>query len=408
MLAKKPLTDRTINGVKPALPGKRRLLWDAIVPGLALRVTDKGNRTFVLVTRYPRSRNPTPRNLGKVGAISLAEARDTAREWLGQIRKGVDPQAHEAERKAETFSAIASGYLSRVAKDLRSRGKTEATLARLVYPTFGVKPIDAITRSDVVRLLDKIEDENGPVMANEVLGNISRVMDWHATRSDAFRSPIVKGMKRAGAQERSRILTDDELRAVWRASGEYAHPFGPLLRFILLTATRRNEALYATRAEITGDIWTIPAARYKTKIDMVVPLSQAAQAALSSIFIMGNHSGYADGQSNDGFIFTTNGKQVIGGHSRHKAEIDKASGVTDWVIHDLRRTARSLMSRAGIASDHAERCLGHVISGVRGVYDRHEYLEEKRFAFEALASLVERIVNPSAAQANVVAIRGQQ
>ena len=88
MLAKKPLTDRAIAGVKPAPPGKRRLLWDAIVPGLALRVTDKGNRTFVLVTRYPGSRNPTPRSLGAVGAISLADARDTARQWLGQIRKG--------------------------------------------------------------------------------------------------------------------------------------------------------------------------------------------------------------------------------------------------------------------------------------------------------------------------------
>ena len=92
MLAKKPLTDRTINGVKPALPGKRRLLWDALVPGLALRVTDKGNRTFVLVTRYPALAIPHPAVLGR-WANRLAEARDTAREWLSQIRKGADPQA---------------------------------------------------------------------------------------------------------------------------------------------------------------------------------------------------------------------------------------------------------------------------------------------------------------------------
>ena len=228
-------------------------------------------------------------------------------------------------------------------------------------------------------------------MANEVLGNISRVFDYHAARTDTFRSPIVKGMNRAGAQARSRILDDDELRAVWRACVDYQHPFGGLLRFILLTATRRNEALYATRAEIVGAEWTIPAARYKTKIDHLIPLSQAALALVEG--------------SGDGFIFTANGKQAIGSHSRHKAAIDKASGVTGWTVHDLRRTGRSLMSRAGVPTDHAERCLGHVIGGVRGVYDRHEYLEEKRVAFEALASLVERIVNP---QANVVAIRGQQ
>ncbi len=192
MLAKKPLTDRTIAGLKPAPKGKRTLLWDAVVPGLGVRVTDREVRTFVLVKRFPGSPHPAIRSLGTVGAISLAEARDTAREWLAQIRKGIDPAAHANERRAETFTAIASGYFTRNAKDLRSRGKTEATLARLVYPTFGSRPIDTIARGDVVRLLDKIEDENGPVMANEVLGIVSRVFDWHATRRDAFRSPIVK------------------------------------------------------------------------------------------------------------------------------------------------------------------------------------------------------------------------
>jgi integrase len=390
-LAKKPLTDRAIASAAPAPPGKRRLLWDAIVPGLALRVTSRGARSFVLVTRYPGSRNPAPRSLGPVGKITLAQARDKARQWFKMIAAGVDPGIRDIQRRQETFTAIASGYLARKAKDHRSRGKTEATLARLVYPTFGLRPIDSITRSDVVRLLDKIEDDNGPMMANEVLGNVSRVFDWHATRSDTFRSPIVKGMKRTGAQARSRILADEELRAVWAACADYHHPFGSMLRFILLTATRRSEALYAKRSEIVGTEWTIPAARYKTKIDHLVPLSQAALA-----FVEG------DG---DGFIFTANGKQAIGSHTLHKAAIDEASGVKGWTIHDLRRTARSLMSRAGVPTDHAERCLGHVIGGVRGVYDRHEYLEEKRLAFEALASQIERIVNP---QANVIAIRGQQ
>jgi hypothetical protein len=114
----------------------------------------------------------------------------------------------------------------------------------------------------MVRLLDT-EDANGPTMANEVLSIVSRVFDWHATRTDSFRSPIVKGMKRAGGQARSRVLTDEELRAVWNATGEYAHPYGPLVRFILLTASRRNEVQYATRSEIVGGEWTIPAARRK-------------------------------------------------------------------------------------------------------------------------------------------------
>jgi integrase len=210
----------------------------------------------------------------------------------------------------------------------------------------------------------------------------------------------VKGMKRAGGQSRSRILSDEELRAVWRAAGDYAGPFGPMLRFILLTATRRNEACFAKREEIVGSEWTIPAARYKTGIDHLIPLSQAALSEVQGKNFPGPLVADAPG-----WLFTANGRQAIGGLTRHKAAIDEASGVRGWTLHDLRRTARSLMSRAGISSDHAERCLGHVIGGVRGVYDRHEFREEKRQGFEALAALIARIVDP---QPNVVAIRGER
>jgi integrase len=229
-------------------------------------------------------------------------------------------------------------------------------------------------------------------MADKTLAFLSKLFSWHASRSDEFRSPIVRGMARTKPQERtrSRILSDEELRAIWRATGEYRHPFGPMLRFILLTATRRNEAVYAKRSEITDTEWTIPAARYKTKLDHLIPLSDMAMAQIRA----GPLNLGVTTQSANAFIFTSNGKQAIGGLGRHKRAIDEASGVTGWWTHDLRRTARSLMSRAGVSSDHAERCLGHVIGGVRGVYDRHEYVEEKRRAFEALAAQIDRIVNP--------------
>jgi integrase len=400
MLAKKPLTDRAIRAVKPAEPGKRSLLWDALVPGLALRMTDRGKRSFVLVTRYPGSTHPAPRSLGPYGAISLGQARAKARKWLEMIASGVDPGIREIERRQQTFQAIATDYFARKAKDHRSRKLSEATLVRLVYPALGNRPIDSITRNDIVRLLDRIEDDNGPVMATQVLGIINRVMNWHATRSDTFRSPIVRGMKRASAQARSRILSDDELRAIWHAT---TGPFGAMLRFILLTATRRNEARHAKRSEIVGAEWTIPAARYKTKIDHVIPLSKAALTALDGTG-QGDFPGPLIAEANGNpFIFTLKGKKPLGGLDRHKRVIDEASGVTGWMIHDLRRTARSLMSRAGVNADIAERCLGHVIGGVRGIYDRHEYLEEKRKAFEALAAQIDRIVNP---QDNVVPLHG--
>jgi integrase len=163
------------------------------------------------------------------------------------------------------------------------------------------------------------------------------------------------------------------------------------VQFLLLTAARRNEAARMERSEVSGAEWTIPQARYKTGLELLIPLSSAAQTVLANAPKLG-----------DRFVFTNDGKHALASFSKFKPKLDKASGVTGWTLHDLRRTARSLMSRAGVPSDHAERCLGHVMGGIRGTYDRHEYLNEKRHAFEALASLIEQIVDP---QPNVTRLR---
>jgi integrase len=144
-------------------------------------------------------------------------------------------------------------------------------------------------------------------------------------------------------------------------------------------------------AEVADGVWTLPAARNKTGLDLVRPLSRPARKIIEA-------------QPKGGaFVFTTDYGTPIKSFSNFKLKFDKASGTQDWTLHDLRRTARSLMSRAGVPSDHAERCLGHVIGGVRGVYDRHEYHREKAEAYEALASIIERIV--SGTQAGVVQLR---
>jgi integrase len=139
-----------------------------------------------------------------------------------------------------------------------------------------------------------------------------------------------------------------------------------------------------TWGELEGGDWSLPASRNKVKVDLIRPLSPSAQAVLDKLPRIGER----------GFVFTTGGDRPIGGFSKFKRGFDKSCGVTGWRIHDLRRSARSLMSRAGVDADHAERALGHVIGGVRATYDRHAFLAEKRRAFEALAMLVERIVNP--------------
>jgi integrase len=195
-------------------------------------------------------------------------------------------------------------------------------------------------------------------------------------------------MARAQEKARDRILTDDELRKVWRAA-EGSGVYGSYLRFLLLSAARRNEASDMTWDEVDGSDWTLPAARNKTKLDLLRPLSRGARQIIE---VLPKHGT---------FVFTTNGGATpFTSFSNSKAAFDEASGTKGWTLHDLRRTARSLMSRAGVPTDHAERCLGHVIGAVRGVYHRHEYHAEKQQAFEALAGIIERIVSGS--QAGVV------
>jgi integrase len=170
---------------------------------------------------------------------------------------------------------------------------------------------------------------------------------------------------------------------VWKTAETTPGPFGSYVQFLLLTAARRSEASDMVRSELSGTDWTLPADRNKTKVDLVRPLSAAALEVLSKVTKLAGCE----------FVFSTDGKNPISGFTMFKEKFDKACGVTGWTLHDLRRTARSLMSRAGVNSDHAERCLGHVIAGVRGTYDRYEYHAEKRHAFEALAGQIDRIVN---------------
>jgi integrase len=381
----------------------RTTYWDAGMPGFGLMVTANGHRSYVVQYRAAgRSRR-----MHLKSGLTLTAARREAKAILGAVARGGDPLT--ARRKAEraesgTLKAIVDEYLAREGNRLRTIDERRASLQRHVLPKLGDRQIGDITRTDIVRLLDRVADKSGAPMADHVLAYLRRVMTWHASRSDDFRSPIVRGMARTRPSQhrRQRFLSDDELRAVWRAAETLQSAFGYLVLFLLLTATRRTEAAAMRRSEIVGSDWIIPQERYKTVLELVIPLSPAAQAVLAVVPRIGK----------SGLVFTTHGKRPLGGFSKFKrafdakvlAELRKENAeavLPRWTLHDLRRTARSLMSRAGVPSDHAERCLGHVLPGIRGTYDRHEYFNEKRRAFEALATLTNRIVNPTA---NIVAL----
>jgi integrase len=276
--------------------------------------------------------------------------------------------------------------LKREGDKLRSFAVRKRTLEQMVYPEIGDVPLATLRRSHIVKLLDKIQDENGDRAADLALAYVRKIFAWHASRVDDFSSPIVRGMGRydSKARERSRVLDDDEISSLWRAT-ETPRPFNALIRFLLLTGARRNEARRLPWAEIQGTNWKLPAARNKVGVDLVRPLSHAAMDVLTGLPRI-------DGGM---LVFTTDGTRPMS-LAKPKAALDAATGVTGWRLHDLRRTARTLMSRSGIAPDTAERCLGHVIGGVRAVYDKHQYHAEMARAFEALAAQIDRIVNPPA------------
>ena len=323
------------------------------------------------------------------------------------VRDGRDPLLELRRSRAadsNSLKSIAEEFFAREGKNMRSINDRRATFRLHIFPKFGARPIDSIRRSEITRLLDKVADESGPVAAQHVLVAMRRLFNWFAKRDDDFLSPVVKGMLENKSKARDRVLDDAELRVIWKVAQERRGPYDYLVQFITLTATRLREASDMNRAELDGSEWTIPARRYKTKLDHLVPLSTAAQELLAQMPVIGRH----------GHVFTTAGASPISGFSKFKAEFDRrvlaelrksnpeAKPLPRWTSHDLRRTARTLMKRAGVESDDAERALGHVIRGVEGIYNRHDYKEEKRKAFEALSLQISRIINPTA---NVVSLR---
>ncbi|MBN8963026.1 MAG: integrase arm-type DNA-binding domain-containing protein [Rhizobiales bacterium] len=415
---RKELTTTSVVKLKPRAGRSRDWFPDTQVPGFGVRVTDKGSQTYVLRTRYPGSSNAARREIGKVGAIGLSDARDKARRWLALIGEGKDPAKVEAERRdaqidkdANTVNAILDDFVKRHVSKLRSADQVKHALDRYVRPQIGESSIYDLKRRQIVELLDAVEDEAGPVMADRTLAHLRKAFNWQATRDDEFMSPIVRGMARTKPKERARqrVLTDDEIRDIWQAleTADLPSCYPRYVKMLLLTMTRRNESADMNAAEIEGDLWTIPGGRYKTKLDHVIPLSPDAKALIGAK--------PAKFKGKNWFVFsTTGGEKSFSGFSKAKKALDveiakrrKAEGrekIPGWTLHDLRRTARTLMSRAKVPEDHAERSMGHIIAGVRGTYDRHKYLDEKREAFRKLADLVAIILDPPAD--NVLRIDG--
>jgi integrase len=377
--------------------------------GFGVVVTAGGVRSFVLNYRVgERQRRYT---IGRWPEWSAVAAVREARLLRQRIDRGEDPLAdREAVRAAatqpepepvKTVADVLDEFVrGHVEKRLRRPDNYTRAFERLIKPAIGSSPIYGLRRSQIASMLDGIEERNGAVMADRTLGYLGSAFAWYAERDDDFSPPRLKGLKRATGRGRDRVLGDEEIRIIWRAT-EGERTYSAVVRFLLLTAQRRGDVYGMEWSELDDNgVWTIPASRYKTGRAHSLPLSGAALAIVEA-------------QPRSGLLVfpsSRGGELSSGGHRKSllDAAITRANDGTplpSWTLHDLRRTARTLMARAGVRPDVAERVVGHVIRGVEGVYDRYTYENDKRAALEALARLIADILDPETAR-TVVRLRG--
>jgi integrase len=374
--------------------------------GFGVRVTAAGACAFIL--NYRLRGREYRFTIGAWPDWSVVKAVREARNLRQRVDRGENPLEDRAPPPAiKVVSTVIDEFVTRYVrnkeKPLRSADIIESAFNRLVKPRIGEIGIYELRRSHIAEMTDWIEDKAGPVMADKCRALTRKALSWYAERDDQFNltAAFVRVEPRANQKERARtrVLSDDEIRLIWPVLGE-SGTFGAMVKMLLLTAQRRDEVAHMSRNEIGKDgIWTIPAERYKTKRLNHVPLSKAALALIE-----------AQPQLNDcDLIFPSRAKTPYSGFAKSKGALDKGvlavmkqqakmgakiAPLPHWTLHDLRRTAKTLMVRAGVRPDISERVLGHVIAGVEGTYDRHSYAEEKREALEKLAVMVERIVHP--------------
>jgi hypothetical protein len=428
-MAPRKLTDRKLKSLRPAPEGKRYDVMDTVAPGLGVRVTDKGHHTFIFAARFPGSKFYTRREIDDVG--SLEEARETARTWRRLIKKGLDPvlvrereRAEALRSQAVTFSSVAEDWFREKLATERNGKEVERDFHNNVLQSWGARPITEITDLDVLAII-RAKKQTAPGAARNLLANLRRFFNWvidqrcyglTTSPCDRLRPTKIIGKKTKG----QRILSDDELFALWRAASREPYPFSAAYQILMLTAVRLNEAAGAQKPEVSfsNGFWTIPAERMKGTDDEarphIVPLIDAIAAVFNSL------PQFKGGQ----YLFTTTfGKKPVWIGGLVKKRIDKrmlrtlralarrrgvdpsAVELPRWTNHDIRRTVRSNLSRLKVAEEVREAVLAHVRPGIKGTYDLYDYLDEKREALELWAARLRSIVEPS--PANVVRLHGR-
>ncbi len=381
---RRKLTTKFIESKKPD-PKKRLDFRDELMPGLVLRISTSGTKTFCLHKRI----NGKMRRLtiGRFPIMSLAEAVERVRQVLYEIETGrfEDRTGIEVETKP-TLGDVTPDYIEKYAKvHNRDWKRKKALLAK--FTTLHDKRIDQIKRADVVKACDVIH-KSAPTSANRAMAHLKHLMGWCVERGMIEANPI-SGMKPLSKEKpRERVLTDNELGALWAVCGDEGYPFGDCMKLLMLSGQRRAEVAEMRWSELDLEkrLWTLPSSRAKNGKQHTVPITDAMFEVLRK----------TPRFFNSDYVFTTTGKSPVSGFGRVKDRLDKAlpEGTEPWIIHDLRRTMSTIMARLGVPQPVTEALLNHktgVVSGVAAIYNVYSYADEKREALALWNRHVEKV-----------------
>src|SRR6516165_6693762 len=373
--------------------------------GLVARCLPSGEVTFGYQYGSRQARRWI--NIGVHGHITVAIAYELAKKYAGKVAAHEDPAVElktKTARSENTVDHVLDRYLEIHGPEMRSTHAITLNLAKHVRPVIGNKIIYDLTRGDVMKMIDAI-GKDYPRMAGVVHSYLRAAFNFWMLRDENFKSPIIKGMVKDKTKVGNRVLTPDELRDIWRALAiieGVPECTAAYVKVLLLTACRRCEVADMHSREIFGDRWTIPAARYKTNVNHVVPLIPAIKKLLPKHL---------------GFIFSSDGgATAFAGFHKAKTALDQAiakirklehrAAMPAWTFHDLRRTARTMLAELGVSGEIAERVLGHTNGKIEDTYNHHKYLLEKTDALKKLADYIERITRAPAPAAKMRLVAG--
>ena len=380
------LSVKTLAAVRP---GKKPIeLVDGYVPGLRIRVLPSGLRVWSLNIRDSKGR----RRRFEVGPnLGLAEARRMAEDLRRDIRGGADPttdrraarqRTHAAQGGVGTLGALIKAYFTNGRGGQQRRAAKNKRLLETVFAAVLNKPVLDIERSELQLTADAWRSAATASLAIRVL---RPCLKWAAKRGLA--SLDANSLDEPGkARKRDRIVTADELRAIWpHLRG--AH--GNVIKWLLWTGCRLNEAAGMTVGEVHGDIWTIPAARAKNGRARAVPLPYQATGLLQTIVGCGDKS-----LEPSALAFPSQRGGILSNWDRVTKRLYRLSGTSGWHRHDLRRCVATLLGDLGFAPHVVSVVLGHahIAEGTTAVYARSRYQREHREALQALADEIDRLV----------------